>query len=154
MSEISDSYDAKKLQYLKYVLGDDVQASGKRNDTITWFKQIIDEDTFIIVTKNLRRIKGLPVLVLDKNKVLYIKSWTFIAIQDVDTKEEYHAIKLRRHFFRPYTLQSPLYENMGFEHEDTFDSLYQIAMEQDKVDPKPTYKFISQSYKKKKKKKK
>lgn len=96
------------------------------------FKRYIDNDNIIILTNNIRFVKGNPVLLVDNNKAVYLKSWQIKPVES--WFGEYmlatNAVKLNRNFFKVYTFKSD-FDNMAFEQEDTFDSLIEDAKLQD-----------------------
>lgn len=93
------------------------------------FNHIISDDEFIIITNNLKVIKGQPVLVVDNNKGVYLKEWNISEVRNWYTGLQAYAIKLNRKYFKPYTFRFN-FEDMCFDEEDTFDSLKEIAAEQ------------------------
>lgn len=97
------------------------------------FKRVLSNDDIILVTNNVRMVKGSPVLVVDNNKAVYLKNWQIKPVSNWDEGIEGYAVKLSRRYFKPYTFQNPLGE-YSFDKEDTFDDLLQVAKEQEEED--------------------
>lgn len=125
MSKYSDYINTLKENDLKYFYGDDVK---KKSNKYFTFTRIKDEDNIIIVTNNITTIKNSPALVVDNNKVVFLKEWQIRPIKNWDEQENAWAVKLNRNFFKTYTFQNNF--DFHFEKEDTFDNLVKLAEEQ------------------------
>lgn len=88
-----------------------------------------DQDTVTIVTNNVRRFKNNFVMMVDNNKVIYLKEWQIRPIYNHEMIGSAFAVKLNRNFFKTYTWKSE-FTDAYFEKEDTFDSLAAVAKEQ------------------------
>lgn len=118
----------QKENYVKKALGDNVEVdeTGKRYK----FKHAIDNDNINLVTNNVQywKNKDAYVLWVDKNKVVYLKAWNVTPISNAKYGNAY-AVKLNRNYFKPYnTFETKDYM---FDKEDTFDSLLEVAKQQD-----------------------
>ena len=95
------------------------------------FKRVLNNDEIIIVTNNVRRFKEDYVLWVDNNKVIYLKDWQIKPVKNYDLGDSSYAVKLNRKYFKPYTLRFESRDLM-FNKEDTFDSLMEVAKQQEK----------------------
>lgn len=93
------------------------------------FKHIIDDNNIIVCTNNVKFLKGNPVLIVDNDKGVYLKDWQIkrVVVYGADMA---YLVKLDRNYFKPYKF-SFKFDDMYFEEEDTFDSLFKCAKEQD-----------------------
>lgn len=96
------------------------------------FKRVIDEDNIIIVTKNITEVKDSLVLIVDNDKVVYLKPWQVQPIMNYHAGVYAFAVKLNRNFMKTYQFKRP-FEEVYFKEEDTFDTLLESAKEQDRV---------------------
>ena len=101
------------------------------------FKHVIDDDNIIIImTRNVKNIKGNAVLIVDNNKGVYLKPWQVNFLCSAYVEDAY-AVKLNRNFFKPYQFNFT-FDDMSFEKEDTFDELLAVAKEQDEANERWT----------------
>lgn len=89
-----------------------------------------DPDVITIITGNVRRFKDDYVLVVDNNKVVFLKGWQIAPIYCNELGMNAFAVKLNRKYFKPYTWKASEFTDFLFEKEDTFDSLAETAKEQ------------------------
>lgn len=126
-----DRIHEQRVARAKYFFGDDadVGATGK---CVKSFRHFIDEDNIIIVTSNVKYIRSREafILIVDHNKAVYLKDWNVKELKNWYLGVDTYAIKLNRKYFKTYTFKSD-FEDMVFEKEDTFDSLIDLAKEQD-----------------------
>ena len=94
------------------------------------FKRVLNENEIIIVTENVRIVKGNPVLVIGNNKVVYLKDWAVRPVRNYENNVYAYAVKLNRNFFKVYTFKSD-FEDLYFEKEENFDDLLELAKEQE-----------------------
>ena len=85
---------------------------------------MVDNDNIIIITNNIKIIKGNYVLLVDNNKGVYLKEWQVKPVHNFYNGMSAYAVKLNRKYFKPYTFKC---EGMDFTQEDTFDSLMAVA---------------------------
>lgn len=100
-------------------------------------KQVSDDgDQIILITNNVRSIKGNPVLVINNNQAVYLKDFNIAGVGVKTSNGEYlgdsYAVKLNSKFFKAYTFKSD-FEDISFEEADTFESLKTIAKEQEEA---------------------
>lgn len=128
MSKFSDFIKGQKQKDLKFFFGDNLKMTSNKYFKFTHVK---DDDNIIIFTKNVKYWfnKDQYLLVVDNNKAIYLKSWQ---VKEVcaDNGVCGYAVKLNRNFFKTYTFSFD-FEGFLFEKEDTFDSLVEVAKEQD-----------------------
>ena len=120
--------DDKKERAITSFFGEHRKVSNKYFE----FKRIIDKDNFIIVTKNVKIIKGNPVLLTDNNKGVYLKDFQIREISNYYEGINTYAVKLNRKYFKEYTFKND-FEDFSFSKRETFDSLKKAAKEQEKV---------------------
>lgn len=140
MNKLSQMLADKKEKRLKYFFGEDVKLSGGTHDTLLDFTHVIDNDNIIIITSNVEIMKQQYVLVVGNNKVVWLKDWQVQELRTWFYSLDTFAVKLNRKFFKPYTLSFNL-EKYAFTEEDTFDTLYELAVQQDNSKEKIEYKF-------------
>lgn len=126
MSKYSEYIKSVKENQKERFFGETKNKSNKYFE----FKHYIDEDNCIIITNNIKYIKGNPVLVVDNNKVVYLKDWLVKPVRNYYNGIYAYAAKINRKFFKVYTFKND-FEDMAFEKENTFDDLLEIAKEQD-----------------------
>ena len=126
MSKYSEYLKGLKAKHIEKFFGEVKQKSNK----YFTFNHYVDDDNVIIVTNNIKYIKGNPVLVVDNNKVVYLKDWLVEPVRNYYNGIYAYATKINRKFFKVYTFKND-FEDMAFEKETTFDDLVEIAKEQD-----------------------
>lgn len=94
------------------------------------FNHYINENEAIIITNNVKYIKGNPVLIIANNKAVYLKDWLVKPVHNYFNDIYAYAVKINRQYFKPYTFKSD-FEDMCIETEYTFDDLLNVAKEQD-----------------------
>lgn len=97
------------------------------------FKRILSDDEIIIITNNVREIKDSLTLVVDNNKVVYLKDWQVEPVKAYNEGIYGYAVKINRKYFKAYTFKSE-FSNFSFKNEDTFESLKELAKLQEKED--------------------
>lgn len=121
--------DIKKSQITKF-FGEVSHTSNKYFK----FNHVISDDEFIIITNNVKVIKGKPVLIIDNNKVVYLKDWNVLEIHNFKLGRLYaYAVKLNRKYWKEYTFKEE-FDDVYFKEADTFDSLKAIAETQNDVE--------------------
>lgn len=99
------------------------------------FKHVLDDDNCIVVTNNIKFIKGNPVLVTGNNQAVYLKDWQLRSVYNYWEGIEGYAVKLNRKYFKPYTFRFD-FDDMAFDKNNTFDDIMDVAREQDSVNMK------------------
>lgn len=94
------------------------------------FNHYINENEAIIITNNVKYIKGNPVLIIANNKAVYLKDWLVKPVHNYFNDIYAYVVKINRQYFKPYTFKSD-FEDMCIETEYTFDDLLNVAKEQD-----------------------
>ena len=95
------------------------------------FKHALDDDNIIIVTNNVKSIKGSSVLIVGSNKAVYLKEWQIRPAHNwSEIGEDVDLVKLSRQYFKVYTFKSN-FEGFCFEQDETFDDLLETARLQD-----------------------
>lgn len=108
----------------------------KKSNKYHHFRHYRDDDNITIITKNLKTIKGEPVMIVSQNKAVYVKGWNVrpVRIWEEEIQFEAYAVRLQRKYFKTYTFRAGFDEfGFGEGEEDTFDSLVELAKEQDEV---------------------
>lgn len=105
------------------------------------FNNYIDDDNVIVVTRNIKLIKGNPVMLIGNNKAVYLKDWQLKPVstwsEDYGTEEGF-AVKLNRNYYKPYTFKEH-FHGYYFNDEDelnSFDDVVKLAREQQDRDTK------------------
>lgn len=100
------------------------------------FKHVIDNDTIIINTNNVKTVKDNYVLVVDNNKAVYLRDWQVREAHNYNEGLDFYLVKLNRKYFKPYTFKFE-FSDFCFENgENSFDDLLEVAKEQDKENMK------------------
>ncbi|MEE0290530.1 MAG: hypothetical protein U0J62_09920 [Lachnospiraceae bacterium] len=126
MSKYSEYIKSRKEKDLEFFFGEVTKKSNKYFE----YNSIIDEDNIIIITNNIKTIKGNMVMIVDNNKAVYLKDWQVRRVHNFYNGVSAFAVKLNRKYFKPYTFRFD-FEDMAFKQEETFDSLKECAAEQD-----------------------
>lgn len=125
MSKYSDYIKSRKEKDIQFFFGEVKHKSNKYFE----YNSVIDNDNIILITNNIKVIKGNYVMLVDNNKGVYLKDWQVKTVHNFFTGMSGYAVKLNRKYFRPYTFNFE-FEDMAFEKEETFDSLMEIAKTQ------------------------
>lgn len=126
MSKYSEYLKSRKEKDLEFFYGEIHHTSNK----YFTFKRVHDEDNIVIITNNVKFIKGNPVLIVGSNKAVYLKEWAIRPVHNFYQDLDAYAVKLCRKYFKVYTFQSD-FEDMSFDHDLTFDDLMEVAKAQD-----------------------
>lgn len=94
------------------------------------FKNVINDDECILITNNIKVVKGSYALIVDNNKAVFLKDFQIKQVYNYFNDLSAFAIKLNRKYFKTYTFQND-FEDMYFEKEETFDDLMKAAKEQE-----------------------
>ncbi|MDY4012043.1 MAG: hypothetical protein SOY60_10340 [Fusobacterium gastrosuis] len=98
------------------------------------FKRILNDDEIIIITENVRELKeDTIVLVVDNNKVVYLKNWQIKPVKAYEENIYGYAVKLNKKYFKSYSFKNE-FKEFYFEKEDTFESLKELAKMQEEED--------------------
>lgn len=96
------------------------------------YKHVLDDDTIIINTNNVRVVKDSLILVVGDDKAVYLKDWSARKAHNYDWGIDFWIVKLSRAFFKVYTFKSRIDSDLCFDNEvQDFDRLLEIAKEQD-----------------------
>lgn len=128
MSNLSEYIKKSNEKDMQFFYGKDYKQVSNKYFT---FKRVVDNDNIIIITENVKIIKDSAVLIVDNDKVVYLKDWQARNVHNFDEGINAYAVKLNRNFFKTYTFKKP-FEEYSFLEADTFDSLYKMAQEQEK----------------------
>lgn len=131
MSKYSDFLNSQKVKQLKFFFGEDAEITNDGKDILK-FKHYINDNELIVITNNIKTWKDQFVLVVNNNKVVFLKSWQVQPVKNWEHQLNAYAVKLNRNFFKTYELKFD-YDDMHFTNETTFDELVSIAKEQDKI---------------------
>lgn len=126
MSKLNEYIKDTKEKNLEYFFGDIHHTSNK----YFTFNRVKSDDEIIIVTNNIHQIKDNLVLIVDNNKAVYLKDWQVRGIMNYYENLYAFAVKLNRKYFKTYTFKND-FDFVHFNSEDTFDSLLEVAKNQD-----------------------
>lgn len=129
MSKFSEFLKEQRTKQLNKFFGEDHKEYG---DSLSW-THYKDDENIIISTTNVEfwKNKDTFVLIVNNNKVVYLKEWQVVPIKNWDLQLNAYAVKLNKKYFRPYTL-SFSFNEYNFEKEDSFEDLVECAKSQDK----------------------
>ena len=128
MSSNSDSLKTAKRRDLEFFFGEDLHMT---NGSYFQFKRVIDSDNIIILTNKIKKVRDNYVLVTDQDKGVYLKDWQLRKVSSYQAGINCYAVKLSRKFFKPYKFSFE-FEDFLITKEETFDTLYNVANEQEK----------------------
>lgn len=97
------------------------------------YKHFLNDNEVIVNTSNIKYINGNPVLVVGRNKGLYLKDWQLKPFKNYDKGIEGYTVKLNRNYFKPYTFRFD-FNDINIENDETFDDFINTAKAQDKED--------------------
>ena len=105
-----------------------------RTNNYYTYKHVLSDDEIIINTNNVIRVKDNPVLIVGKNKAVYLKDWAIKSAHSYKTcgVGSFFIVKLNRQYFKPYTFTKP-FDDFCIEQDQDFDYLLNVAHEQDAV---------------------
>ena len=129
MSAYSDQLKTAKRRDMEFFFGEDLHmTSGKY---YFQFKRVLGKDEVIVLTNNLKMIKGNPVLVVGPSAGIYLKDFQVRKVSSYQAGINCYAVKLSRKYFKPYKFSFE-FEDMMIENEETFDTFYEVAKLQEK----------------------
>lgn len=130
---LSDYYKERKQKDMDffYGKGNTKQKSNKYFE----FKRVLDDDNCIVVTNNIKTIKGNPVMLTGNNQAVYLKDWQYREVHNYDEGINTYAVKLNRKYYKPYTFRSN-FDGYSFDKNNSFDDMMDIARQQEKVNMK------------------
>lgn len=126
MSKLNEYIKDAKEKNLEYFFGNIHHTSNK----YFTFNRVKSDDEIILITNNIHQIKDSLVLIVDNNKAVYLKDWQVRGVMNYYEEVYAFAVKLSRKYFKTYTFKND-FDFVGFEKEDTFDSLLEVAKSQD-----------------------
>lgn len=126
-SSFSAYVKKQKENDLRRFYGDALQWVSNQYFTFT---RRMDDDNVVILTNNIKEIRGSPVLVVGPNHAVYLKDWQIRRVRNYDEGIETFAVKLNRDYYKVYTFRSP-FNDICVDTELSFDDLVAIAEAQD-----------------------
>lgn len=127
-NSLSEMFKKRKAKDIEFFSGDTEWRSNKYFK----FDHVKDNDNIVIVTKNIKAIKGNFVMIVDNDKAIYLKDWQVKQVHNYGENFWGWAVKLNRKYFKPYTFKKP-FDDYSFDKQDTFDSLLKDAKKQNKT---------------------
>lgn len=127
-NSLSEMFKKRKAKDIEFFFGDTEWRSNKYFK----FDHVKDNDNIVIVTKNIKAIKGNFVMIVDNDKAVYLKDWQVKPVHNYGEDFRGFAVKLNRKYFKPYTFRNP-FTDYSFDKQDTFDSLLKDAKKQNKT---------------------
>ena len=79
------------------------------------FKHVLDNDTILINTNNIRVVKDSLILVVGDDKAVYLKDWNVRKAHNYDWGIDFWIVKLSRAFFKLYTFKSRIDNDLMFD---------------------------------------
>lgn len=129
MSKLSEAIKEAKEREITRFFGE----TRKVSNHYFKFNRVIDNDTIIVLTNNVRIANKNLVLLVGNNQAVYLKDWQCWDVDNFDLGIKATAVRLNRNFFKVYTFKSD-FEGVEFDQPDTFDSLMETAKEQQEAD--------------------
>ena len=127
-NSLSEMFKKRKAKDIEFFFGDTEWRSNKYFK----FDHVKDNDNIVIVTKNIKAIKGNFVMIVDNDKAVYLKDWQVKPVHNYGEDFWGFAVKLNRKYFKPYTFKNP-FNDYSFDKQDTFDRLLKDAKKQNKT---------------------
>lgn len=127
-NSLSEMFKKRKSKDIEFFFGDTEWRSNKYFK----FDHVKDNDNIILVTNNIKAIKGNFVMIVDNDKAVYLKDWQVKPVHSFSEGMYGWAVKLNRKYFKPYTFKTS-FDDYSFDKQDTFDSLLKTAKKQDKT---------------------
>lgn len=96
------------------------------------YKHVIDNDTVIINTNNIKTIKGNYILIVGDSEAVYLKDWQIKTAHNYsDICTDLYLVKLSRKYFKPYKFNF-CFEDFCFDGKvESFDDMLETAKAQD-----------------------
>ena len=134
MSKYSDYLKERKKKHIEFFFQQQVKWESNK---YLRFKECIDDDNIILLLDEykLHYVKLNPVLLVGKNKAVYLKEWQIEPFHkwfaESKTGIQGYCIKLNRKYFKPYTFTDEFRKWWGGDTETTFDDLLEKAKRHD-----------------------
>lgn len=114
------------------------------NKRFAAIKNVISDDEIIIITNNVSYWQGKDQFVMwvDNDKIIYLKNFQVVPVLNFEELVECYLVKLNRKYFKVYSCFRN--EELCFDKEDTFDTLKEVAAEQEQN--KSWFKTITDKY--------
>lgn len=129
MSNYSEFLKSQKEKDLKFFFGENVK---KISNKYFKYESVKNDDEIILITNDIKFLKGNYVLIVDNNKAIYLKDWQVKQVHNYNLGLNAYAVKLNRKFFNPYQFKFT-FDEFSFDKEETFDDLLDIARTQKNV---------------------
>lgn len=133
MSKYSEFLKGQKVKDLDFFFGKD-NYTMQSNQYLT-YQSVLDDKDIIIRTNNIKFIKGNPVLVVDNDKVVYLKDWQLRESGNYNEGLDFYLVKINADYFKPYQFRFS-FDDVEFEKEQTFEDLKNLANEQQEANLK------------------
>lgn len=130
---LSDYYKDRKQKDMDFFYGKG--NTEKKSNKYFTFKRVLDDDNCIVVTNNIKTIKGKPVMITGNNQAVYLKDWQYRPIHNYYEGIDTYAVKLNRNYYNPYTFRFN-FDGYSFDKNNSFDDMMNTAREQERVNMK------------------
>lgn len=101
-NSLSEMYKKRKSKDIEFFFGDTQWRSNK----YFRFDHVKDDGNIILITNNIKAIKGNFVMLVDNEKAVYLKDWQVKPVHSFSAGMSGWAVKLNRTYFKPYTFKS------------------------------------------------
>ena len=98
-SEIVNELKSDKRKKLDKFFGQEIHMTSKWSFR---FKNVIDNDTVILLTKNIRKVGNKKVLVTGRHSGIFLKDWQILKIHDHKQGINCYAIKINRKYSKSF----------------------------------------------------
>ena len=132
MSKLKELLEKRKADTLNWFFGENNYSTTSKRFAIK--KHVLNDDEIVICTNNVTYWKNKDQFVLwvSNNKIVYLKNFQVMPVYNFEVfGDTSYLVKLNRKYFKEYKC----FETEEFDfgnREDTFDSLKEIAKQQDK----------------------
>lgn len=130
---LSDYYKERKQKDMDFFYGKG--NTKKLSNKYFEFKRVLDDDNCIVVTNNIKTIKGNPVMITGNNQAVYLKDWQYRPVHNYYDGIDAYAVKLNRKYYRPYTFRFN-FDDYSFDKNNSFDDMMDTARQQEQVNMK------------------
>lgn len=130
---LSDYYKERKQKDMDFFYGKG--NTKKLSNKYFEFKRVLDDDNCIVVTNNIKTIKGNPVMITGNNQAVYLKDWQYRPVHNYYDGIDAYAVKLNRKYYRPYTFRFN-FDEYSFDKNNSFDDMMDTARQQEQVNMK------------------
>lgn len=136
---VADSLKTPERRKLEKFFGKDLKFTSNNYFT---FRSFINRDTVIVLTNNVKYIHNNPVLIIAKNKGVYLKEWQLREVKNIKEGIQCYAVSLKREYFKSYEFNFEFNDIILTGQEEEFNYWCDLAKQQDK-EPLPVKEVLN-----------